>query len=98
VTTRQELGGSQSPGGKHPSLFILQKATKKRPLNPEARASKRYIGSQRMVVEHAIGGMKRYGAMSQLLHNKIGRFDDQVAVVSASLWNHYLVTQAADPS
>jgi hypothetical protein len=85
-------------GVKHPSLFIPQKATKKRPLNPEARASNRYISSQRIVVEHAIGGIKRYGAMSQVLRNKIGRFDDQVAVVSAGLWNHHLATQAANPN
>lgn len=83
---------------KHANLFIPQKATKKRPLNPEARASNRYISSQRIVVEHAIGGMKRYGAMSQVLRNKIGRFDDQVAVVSAGLWNHHLASQACNPS
>ena len=83
-------------GVKHPSLFIPQKATRKRPLTPEARAGNRYISSQRIVVEHAIGGMKRYGAMSQVLRNKIGRFDDRVAVVSAGLWNHHLATQAAN--
>jgi hypothetical protein len=85
-------------GVKHPNLFIPQKATKKRPLTPEDRASNRYISSQRIVVEHAIGGMKRYGAMNQVLRNKIGQFDDRVAVVSAGLWNHHLATQACNPS
>ena len=59
-------------GVKHPNLFIPQKASKKRPLTPEDRASNRYISSQRIVVEHAIGGMKRYGAMHQVLRNKLG--------------------------
>jgi hypothetical protein len=46
-----------------PNLFIPHKTTKKRPVNPEDRTSNRYISSQRMVVAHFIGGMKRYGAM-----------------------------------
>ena len=85
-------------GVKHPSLFIPKKATKKRPLNPEDRASNRYISSQRIVVEHAIGGMKRYAAMHQVLRNKLGQFDDRVAVVSAGLWNHHLAARACNPS
>ena len=86
-------------GAKHPSLFIPQKATKRCPLNPEQReSSNRCISSQRIVVEHAIGGMKRYGAMSQVLRNKIGRFDDRVALVSAGLWNHHLASQASNPA
>lgn len=80
-------------GVKHPSLFIPQKATKKRPLSPEAKAGNSYISSQRIGVEHAIGGMKRYGAMSQVLRNRIGLLDDRVAVVSAGLWNHHLEMQ-----
>jgi hypothetical protein len=85
-------------GVKHPSLFIPQKATKKRPLNPEDRTSNRYISSQRIVVEHAIGGMKRYPAMDQVLRNKLGQFDDRVAVVSAGFWNHHLASRACNPS
>jgi hypothetical protein len=81
-------------GVKHPNLFMPQKATKKRPLSEEEREANRYINSQRIVVEHAIGGMKRYGAMSQVLRNKIGRFDDRVALICAGLWNLLLASQA----
>ena len=77
-------------GVKHPNLFIPEKATRKRPLSEEQREHNRYISSQRIVVEHAIGGMKRYGVMSQPLRNKIGRFGDRAALVSAGLWNHHL--------
>jgi hypothetical protein len=77
-------------GVKHPNLFIPEKATRKRPLSEEQRAHNRYVCSQRIVVEHAIGGMKRYGVMSQPLGNKIGRFDDRTALVTAGLWNHHL--------
>ena len=48
--------------------------------------------------EPRIGGMKRYGAMSQVLRNKTGRFDDRVALVSADLWNHHLASQASNPA
>ena len=51
-----------------------------------------------IVIEHPIGGMKHYGAKSQVLRHRIGRFDDQVAVVSAGLSNHHLATQAANPN
>lgn len=32
---------------------------------------------------HAIGGMKRYAPMHQVLRNKLGHFDDCAAIVSA---------------
>lgn len=77
-------------GVKHPNLFIPEKGTRRRPLSEQQRAHNRYVSSQRIVVEHAIGGMKRYGVMSQPLRNKIGRFDDCTALVAAGLWNHHL--------
>jgi len=83
-------------GMKHPSLFIPQNGNKKRRLNPEVRASNSNIRSWRIVAEYASGGMKRYGATSQVLCNKIGRFDNQVSLVSAGLWNHHVTTQAAN--
>ncbi len=84
-------------GLRHPSLFIAHKATRKRPLNPQQKEANRYISSQRIVVEHAIGGMKRFGAMSQVLRNKVGRFDERVAQVSAGLWNHHLNVSQLNP-
>ncbi len=39
---------------------------------------------------NAIGGMKRFGIMSQPLRNKIGLFDDRISRVSAGLWNFHL--------
>ena len=42
-------------------------------------------------------GMKRYGVMSRPLRNKIGRFEDRAALVSAGLWNHHLAS-SHDPA
>ena len=46
----------------------------------------RLISSVRINVEHAIGGMKRFGAVSAVYRNKNG-FDDQLVVAAAGLWN-----------
>lgn len=81
-------------GMKHPNLFIPVKGSKTRPLSEEQREGNTYVDSERIVVEHAIGGMKRYGVMSQPLRNKIGIFDDRTALVSAGLWNYHLAMAA----
>lgn len=51
----------------------------------------RLISSTRIVVEHAIGGMKRFGAASNLFRNKKG-IDDSFMNVCAGLWNLELET------
>lgn len=43
-------------------------------------------------MEHAIGGIKRYGVMSQPLRNRIGEFDDQTALLAAGLWNYLIAS------
>jgi hypothetical protein len=85
-------------GLRHENLFIPQKGTKKRPLSPEQRENNRYISTQRIYVEHSIGGIKRYGAMYQTLRNKLGHFDDRLAVVTAGLWNHHLSNKVINPA
>lgn len=77
-------------GVKHPNLFIPKKGSKKRPLSEEQKEENRYISSQRIVVEHAIGGIKRFGAMMQTLRNRLGGLDDQISAICAGLWNHHL--------
>jgi len=81
-------------GVRHPNLFIPVKGSKKRPLSEEQKAGNACISSERIVVEHAIGGMKRYGVMTQPLRNKIGIFDDRTALVAAGLWNYHLAMAA----
>jgi len=51
----------------------------------------RLISSTRIVVEHAIGGMKRFGATSAIFRNKKG-VDDTFMNVCAGLWNLELET------
>ena len=49
----------------------------------------RLISSCRIVVENAIGGMKRYNCLVQNFRNKNG-IDDTFVRVCAGLWNHHL--------
>ena len=44
----------------------------------------------RIVVEHAIGGVKRYGAIAQIYRNWGTDFEDRLTVVACGLWNWHL--------
>jgi hypothetical protein len=44
----------------------------------------------RIVVEHAIGGVKRYGAIAQVYRNWGADFEDRLTVVASGLWNWHL--------
>lgn len=81
-------------GIRHPNLFIPKKGSKKRPLSAEQKEENRSISSQRIVVEHAIGGTKRFGAMAQILRNRLGHLDDRISAICAGLWNHHLTMAA----
>ena len=44
----------------------------------------------RVLVEHAIGGIKRLRIVSDVFRNKKKNFDDQVMLISSGLWNYHL--------
>jgi len=77
----------------HENSFVPKKGRKDHPLTKEEKEANRIISSLRYVSEHAIAGMKRFGIMIQTLRNKIGHFDDLVALICAGLWNFHLQTQ-----
>ena len=74
----------------HPNSFVCKKGQKNRPLSKEEKQENKVISSLRVGVEHAIGGMKKFRVYSERLRNRIGIFDDRVAVVTAGLWNYHL--------
>jgi len=69
------------------------KKSKKNP-NPQLTARQKElnksISSSRVRVEHAIGGAKRLGAVSQVFRNKKLEFNDLVMEVACGLWNFHL--------
>ena len=67
---------------------------KKKPRGGELTASEKetnkIISSYRAIVEHAIGGIKRYRCMSEKLRNHKPFIDDQFLLLTAGLWNYHL--------
>lgn len=72
--------------GQHPNTLIPKKKPRSGALTESEKAMNRLIASSRIVVEHAIGGMKRFRAVSDTYRNKNG-WDDQLVTVAAGLWN-----------
>lgn len=82
--------GFQGIQDMHPNTLVAKRGRKNKPLTQAEKRENRVISSFRIVAEHAIGGMKRYRVMTDVLRNKIGIFDDRIAVVAAGLWNYHL--------
>lgn len=72
------------------NTVMPKKGTKKNPLSKEDKENNKIISSFRVVVEHAIGGIKRFRVLTDTLRNKIGLFDDMVMEVCSGLWNYHL--------
>ena len=73
---------------------LLMSPTKKpkgKPLAPEQKAENKTIAGLRVIAEHAINGMKRFGALSGIYKNRKGQ-DDQMIGLCAGLWNFHLQT------
>ena len=73
----------------HPNVLIPKKKPRGGYLTEAEKEINRLISSIRIVVEHAIGGMKRYGCMADIYRNKNG-IDDIFANVTAGLWNLHI--------
>ena len=74
----------------HANTVMPKKATKNHKLTEAERADNRVIAGIRIVNEHAIGGMKRFKAASDIYRNKLPNMDDKLMRVSAGLWNFHL--------
>jgi hypothetical protein len=56
-------------------------------LSQEQKAENQAISRVRVVVEHAIGGLKRVGILVQRFRNHTKDFVDEVGIIGAGLWN-----------
>lgn len=71
-------------------VVMPKKGTKKHPLSITDKADNRIISSFRVVVEHALAGIKRFRILTDVLRNKIGLFDDMIIEIASGLWNFHL--------
>lgn len=74
----------------HPNTVMPMKATKNKSLTLEEKQNNRIISGIRIVSEHAIGGMKRLKAASDVYRNKLPNLDDTFTLLAAGLWNFHL--------
>lgn len=82
-------------GARHPGLCLPRKGSKRKPLSEEDRGWNRLVSSIRIYVEHAIGGMKRFAAVSGIYRNRKAFCDDLFNLLAAGLWNLHLSLKAA---
>jgi len=54
------------------------------------KENNKIISGIRIVSEHAIGGMKRLKAASDIYRNRLPNFDDTLNLLSAGIWNFHL--------
>ena len=71
-------------------LLLPNKKKKKQELTDEQKQENRLLARERIVVEHAIGGMKRYRILSDRLRVHDIELYNVILGVCAGLWNFYL--------
>jgi len=59
-------------------------------LTTDKKEENRAFSGERVVVEHAFGGVKRYRAAAEIYRNRKADFDDRLMATAAGLWNFYL--------
>ena len=82
--------GFQGVVKQHQNTLIPKKATRKKPLTYVEKEENKVISSFRVVVEHAIAGIKRFKAYSDIWRNKIINLDDKIMRIVCGLWNLHI--------
>ncbi len=76
----------------HPNLYMPKKKSKNKPLTLDEKEMNKLISSYRVIVEHAIGGIKRYRCVAEKLRNRKPFIDDTFILLSSGLWNYHLAS------
>lgn len=71
-------------------LFIPHKKPKKQELTGEQKEENKELARKRIVVEHALAGLKRYRILSDRLRLHNFATYNVILGVCAGLWNYYL--------
>ena len=69
--------GFQGWQDQHPNVILPTRATKNHPLTQAQKNENRLVSAFRVVVEHAIGGYKRFRGASDIYRNRRTNFDDR---------------------
>lgn len=91
VKQRVDLGfqGYQTQYPKH-SISIPVRKPRTREFSPTIKEQNARKSRMRVLVEHAIGGIKRFRITTDVFRNRIKDFDDLAMLISSGLWNYHL--------
>jgi len=91
VKQRVDLGfkGYQKQYPWH-NVSMPERKPRTRELSKTVKERNRRKSAVRVLVEHAIGGIKRLRITTDVFRNKIKDFDDQAMLNSCGLWNYHL--------
>ena len=82
--------GFQGIQKQHPNVCIPLKGTKKSPLTDAQRQDNKVNSSIRVRIGRALGGMKRFRAVSETFRNRMGQLDDLFMQLATGLWNYHV--------
>lgn len=71
-------------------VSMPERKPRTRELSKTVKERNKRKSAVRVLVEHAIGGIKRLNIVAQVYRNKVKDFDDQVMLISSGLWNYHL--------
>ena len=72
-------------------VMIPKKKPKGKELTDEEKVQNKVISGFRVLVEHAIGGVKRFKITTDKFRNKRDDFNDKAMLISCGLWNYHLM-------
>ncbi|MCK4732669.1 MAG: hypothetical protein KAT65_09455 [Methanophagales archaeon] len=72
------------------TVRMPRKKPKGKELTGGEKAQNKVISGFRVLVEHAIGGAKRFRITSDKFRNKKDEFNDVAMLISCGLWNYHL--------
>lgn len=72
------------------TVRMPKRATRGHPLTDADKTKNRSISRKRILVENAIGGIKRFRSLTDTFRNRKDSFADQLILVGAGLWNLHL--------
>ena len=74
----------------HLDVAIPAKSSKNHPLTLAQKADNRVISTIRILVEHAIAGVKRFRCLTDTYRNRGQALADQFMLIACGLWNYHL--------
>ena len=74
------------------SISMPQRKPRTKELTVSQKEKNKKKSGIRVLVEHAIGGVKRLRIVTDVFRNRIKGFDDQAILISCGLWNYHLAS------